>query len=76
MDIVKVAPAHTAAAFGTFAMTGPTGTAFTAQLTVFPAAVAQPVPVEVLLDSTVFVPTTAVKLGIVALHEVKPEPSS
>ena len=74
--MVKVAPTHNAETFGFFAMTGPTGAATTVQLIVFPAAVVQPEPVEVLLDSIVFVPATAAKLGMVALHAVNPEPLS
>ena len=62
--------------FGFFPITGPTGTAFTVQLTVLPAAVVHPEPVDVLLDSIMFVPATAVKLGSVALHAENPEPSS
>ena len=75
MDIVKVAPTQTAAVFGTFAITGPTGTATTAQLMVLPAAVVHPEPVDVLLDSTILVPVTAAKLGKLVPHEVNPEPS-
>jgi hypothetical protein len=74
--IVTVCPAHTSVALGFFAITGPTGTALTVQLTVFPEAVVHPEPVEVLLDSIVLVPVTAVKLGIVVLQAVKPEPIS
>ena len=74
--MVKVVPEHTVASVGTFAITGPTGTALTVQLTVFPSAVVHPVPVDVLLDSIVFVPTTAAKLGTVALQVVNPEPLS
>ena len=43
-------------------------TAKTFQLTVFPAAVLHPVTVDVLLDSTLLVPVTAAKLGIVVLQ--------
>jgi len=74
--MVTVCPAHTAVAFGLFAITGPTGTALTVQLTVFPEAVVHPEPVEVLLDSMVLVPVTAAKLGITVLQAVKPEPVS
>ena len=74
--MVKVEPAHTVASVGTFAIIGPTGTATTVQLTVFPAAVVHPTPVDVLLDSMVFVPATAAKLGNDVLHDEKPEPSS
>jgi len=76
--MVSVVPAQTVAADAPelFAIAGPTGTATTVQLNVFPDAVVQPVPVEVLLDSIVLVPTTAVKLGTVVLQEPKPEPVS
>jgi len=73
-DIVNVAPTHTDETFGFFTITGPTGTALTVQLTVFPEAVVHPEPVEVLLDSIVLVPVTAVKFGIVVLHNDQLEP--
>ena len=74
--MVNICPAHTVVTYGTFAITGPTGCATTVQLTVLPAAVLHPVPVDVLLDSTMLVPTTAAKLGSDVLHDEKLVPLS
>ena len=73
---VNVAPAHTLATFGDFVIVGAVGSATTVQETVFPATVPQPSPVQFLLDSTVFVPTTAVKDGKLLDQVEKPLPLS
>ena len=72
---VSVVPAHTVASVGFFTIAGATSASTTVQLTLLLDEVVQPVPVEVLRDSIVFVPVTAVKLGTVVLHAVKPDPS-
>ena len=73
---VRVVPAHTVASVGFFTIAGAAGWSTTVQLTLLLDEVVQPVPVEVLRDSIIFVPVTAAKLGTVVLHEEKLVPPS